>query len=480
VNRSIARLFVVVILLFAILIVWTSRWTVFSATTLQNNPRNQLSFYASLKVKRGRILADNRQVLAKSTKARGGTWNRKYPDGPLFSQAIGYAIPTLNSSAGLEQYLAPQLSGAVKTGLSDVFGRLSTPSAGNDVYTTLDPTAQALAQKLLEGRVGSVVAIVPQTGAVKVMYSNPTYNNNDPSACQTTPNCSQFINATEGRYPPGSTFKLITTAAALNSGEYTPDSEINGDQPLMVSGQPLHNDGNESWGDISLTTALTNSVNTVFAQVGQDVGASTMEDYMKRFGFYAIPPLDFPAGQMAASGELVYGKHSAKLIEPTDPRVDIGRMSIGQDKLGVTPLQMAMVVSAIANDGKLMQPRLTNRIVNQNGQVVETRKPREEDRVIKPNVADEMQQMMRQVVEEGTGESANLEGLDIAGKTGTASTGGYKDGQPLDDAWFVGFPVSDPKIAVAVELSDIPNGYGGTYAAPIAAQVIKTLLAEGQ
>jgi peptidoglycan glycosyltransferase len=139
---------------------------------------------------------------------------------------------------------------------------------------------------------------------------------------------------------------------------------------------------------------------------------------------------------------------------------------------------MAMVVSAIANDGKLMEPRLTSSVVNNDGQVVETVSPQEYDQVMKPKIAQELQQMMRKVVEEGTGETANLDGLNVAGKTGTASTGGTKDGQPLDDAWFVGFPLDDPRIAVAVELSNIPNGYGGTYAAPIAAQVIKTLLGE--
>ena len=139
---------------------------------------------------------------------------------------------------------------------------------------------------------------------------------------------------------------------------------------------------------------------------------------------------------------------------------------------------MAMVVATVADGGKLMEPRLATEVVNPDGQVVESFPPQEYDQVMKPKIAAELEAMMRDVVEEGTGQSANLEGLPIAGKTGTASTPGTKDGEPLDDAWFVGFPIHDPDIAVAVMLENIPNGYGGTYAAPIAAKMIQTLQAE--
>jgi peptidoglycan glycosyltransferase len=201
-----------------------------------------------------------------------------------------------------------------------------------------------------------------------------------------------------------------------------------------------------------------------------------MQKYMERYGFGSVPPLDYPVNQMRPSGEYYNGK----LVPVTNPNIDLGRTAIGQAGLEVTPLQMAMVVSAIANDGKLMQPRLVSKVVNSDGQTVQNVTPLEDDQVMKQKVARQLQVMMRDVVEEGTGTSANLEGLNIAGKTGTASTGGTRNGQPLDDAWFVGFPESDPRIAVAVQLTNIENGFGGTYAAPIAAKVIQTLLAEQQ
>jgi peptidoglycan glycosyltransferase len=483
-NRSIIRLFGVVILLFTVLIVWTSRWTVFSATALNHNSLNQLSYYASLKVKRGQILADDGTVLAKSERASGGTWKREYPEGSLFSQAVGYYFPQTVGSTGIEAARNDALQGPQSV-LTSVFGSFNgTPKVGDDVHTTLDPHAQEQAKSLLEGRVGSVVAMVPKTGAVKVMYSNPTYNDNDPTA-PCGEGC-QLNYATQSRLPPGSTFKLVTTAAALDTGKYTQDSVINGHGPIMVSGHPLQNDSGEEYGDVTLSDALTNSINVVYAQVGEALGANVMQDYMERFGFYAVPPMDYPADQMVRSGELFSpgtcrNNKNYLLLPVTDPCVDLGRTAIGQANLAVTPLQMAMVVSAIANKGTLMQPRLTSKVVNQEGQVVQTISPQEDDQVIKPKVASVMSEMMRNVVEEGTGQSANLEGQTIAGKTGTASIAGTRDGQPLDDAWFVGFaPVADPKIAVAVELTAIPNGYGGQYAAPIAAQVIKTLLAEGQ
>jgi peptidoglycan glycosyltransferase len=489
-NRSILRLFSVVVLMFALLIVWASRWTVFSASALDHNRLNQLGFYASLKVRRGEILADNGAVLARSVKAANGTWRSVYPQGSLFAQAVGYYNPQENQIAGIEETRNRALTG-LQSRQASLFGSFNgTPQVGDSVYTTLDPKGQALARKLLAGRVGAVVAIVPQTGAVKVMYSNPTYNDNNlaaPCPANVAHVGCQFNLATQGGLPPGSTFKLVVTAAALNSGKLTPNSTFAGPSPLLVDGIPLHNDGNVSYPPgTTLTTALTDSIDTIYAQVGLRVGAPTLEEYMKRFGFYSVPPMDYPAAQMRPSGEFYNGS----FVPITNPNMDVGRSSIGQGDLEVTPLQMAMVVAAIANNGKLMEPRLTSRVVNSDGETVETIKPQEYDQVMRPQIAQEETQMMRHVVESGTGTLANIPGLNLVGKTGSASLGACvtgvrvnnvcPGGETYDDAWFVSFSQSDPKIAVAVELSDIPGGYGGTYAAPIAAEMIKTLLAEGQ
>jgi penicillin-binding protein A len=477
VNAPIVRLFGVLVVLFAVLIVWTSRWTVFDATSLTDNPLNKRTLIAELQIERGRIFADNGTVLARSVPAPGHTWTRTYPTGSLFSQVVGYSIAAEGRAAGLEESRGRELNG-IQTGLTSIFGQLGgNDQVGDDVHTTLDPTAQRLAVQELAGRGGSVVALDPRTGAVKVMYANPTYDDNNVDApCPAGESACQLNGSTQDADVPGSTFKIVTLTAALDSGMFTPNSVLNGNSPKLISGAPLENDGNQSWGPQNLTTALTYSINTIFAQVAQDVGRATMTKYMKRFGFYAKPPLDYPPDQLRASQPY---SPSGKPYPPGSPDEDIGRIGIGQGGLLVTPLQMAMVAAAVANGGKLMAPRLTERVVNSTGQTVETIKPSVYSRVMKSSTAGEITQMMRNVVEEGTGQPANLGGVSIAGKTGTASIGAT--GSNLTEPWFIGFaPINDPKVAVAVTVDQTQGGYGGTVAAPIAAKVIQTLLSEGE
>jgi penicillin-binding protein A len=473
-NGAIAKLFVVVLVLFGLLIGWTSRWTVFSASSLTSNPLNRRTLVDDLRIKRGKIIADDGEVLAKSIPAPAHTWKRTYPTGTLFAQPVGYLDALEGQVAGLEESRELALRG-LQTGLSSIFGQLSPNPVGDDVYTTLDPKAQQVAEQALAGRAGSVVALDPQTGAVKVMYANPGFNSNHPHACTQT-GC-ELNRSTQGQYPPGSTFKVVTATAAIDSGKYTPDSVVNGNSPVTISGVPLSNDGDQSFGPISLTTALTYSVNTVWAQVAESLGRATMTKYMKRFGFYAKPPLDYPPGQIKTSRPFA---PNGRPYPPGSPNEDIGRIAIGQGGLLVTPLQMAMVASAVANRGKLMAPRFTDKIVDQDGRTVQTIKPTVYNQVMKASTAQEIGQMMQKVVDEGTGTPAQL-GNDIpfAGKTGTASVG--LPGQNLTQPWFIGFaPIQDPKVAIAVTVERSQGGFGGTVAAPIAKDVVQTLLSEGQ
>jgi penicillin-binding protein A len=472
VSGPIVRLFGVVVVLFALLVFFTSRWTVFQASSLNNNPLNVRTLLDELQIKRGRILASDGTVLARSVRAPQNTWTRTYPTGKLFSQVVGYSIASEGRSAGLEQSAGPDLRGA-QTGLSSIFGQLSPRPVGNDVYTTLDSKAQRMAAQELAGRVGSVVALDPRTGAVLTMYANPTYNDN---LAKRGSGESEFNNSTQAAWPPGSTFKVVTAAAAIDSGKYTPNSAINGASPKTISGVPLQNDNNQSFGDISLTEALTFSVNTVFAQVAQNVGRPTMTEYMKRFGFYSKPPLDYPKGEIRASVPIDF---HGKPFPPASPNEDIGRIGIGQGGLLVTPLQMAMVASAVANDGTLMKPYLVTKVVDQDGRTVHTTNPSVYHQVMKPSTAQALSQMMRRVVEEGTGQPAQLGGISVAGKTGTASIGATGSG--LTEPWFIGFaPANNPKVAVAVTVAQTQGGFGATVAAPIAKDIIQTLLAEGK
>jgi penicillin-binding protein A len=474
-NAQIAKLFGFFVVLFALLIIWTTRWTVIDASALNSNPLNSRTLIAQLKIKRGRILADNAQLLARSVPRKGGLWGRTYPDGPLFAQSVGYSTDQAGNEAGLEQSQARVLRG-IQTGLTSIFGPLGgTQQVGDDLYTTLDPKAQQVAEQQLAGRPGSVVALDPRTGAVLAMYSDPTYDNNHPNApCS---NACQLNRATQGQYPPGSTFKVVTATAAIDSGKYTPDSVVDGKSPVTVSGVPLSNDNNQAFGDINLTTALTYSVNTVWAQVAESLGRATMTKYMLRFGFYRKPPLDLPSNEITTSRPYA---PTGKAYPPGSPDEDIGRIAIGQGGLLVTPLQMAMVASAVANGGKLMAPRLSDRAVDQDGRTVETFQPSAYSQVMKASTASEVAQMMKTVVDDGTGTPAQLgSGISFAGKTGTASVGrvGLNQTQP----WFIGFaPVQNSKVAIAVTVERSDGGFGGTVAAPIAKAVVQTLLAEGK
>jgi penicillin-binding protein A len=212
--------------------------------------------------------------------------------------------------------------------------------------------------------------------------------------------------------------------------------------------------------------------------VAESLGTATMTDYMQRFGFYAKPPLDYPPIQLNVSQPWT-STMPPRPIPPGSPNEDIGRIGIGEGGLLVTPLQMAMVASAVADGGTLMEPRLTNKIVNPEGQTVTTISPRVQSHVMSQATSRQVTQMMEKVVEEGTGQAAQLNGVAVAGKTGTAQIG--SNGSGLTQPWFIGFaPIQDPKVAVAVTVARTQGGYGGTVAAPIAAAVIQTLLAEGR
>ncbi|HTU84062.1 MAG TPA: penicillin-binding transpeptidase domain-containing protein [Solirubrobacteraceae bacterium] len=476
-NAPIVRLFGVIVVLFALLIVFTSRWTVFQASSLQNNPLNVRTLIDELQVKRGRILASDGTVLAKSVAAPDHTWTRTYPTGPLFAHAVGYSIAAKGEAAGLEESAATYVRG-LNTGLSSIFGQLNPRPVGDDVYTTLDPAAQRAAQQALAGEDGSVVAIDPSTGAVKVMYANPTYNDNSSNPGQGCGAKDCLVNrVTEGQYAPGSTFKIVTATAAIDSGMYTENSVINGNSPITVSGVPLNNDGDQSWGPQTLTTAMTYSINTIFAQVAQNVGRATMTKYMKRFGFYSKPPLDYPSGQIGISQP--WSSTTGKPFPPGSPDEDIGRIGIGEGGLLVTPLQMAMVASAVADNGTLMKPHMISRVVNPDGVTVSTVNSSVESQVMKPSTAQAVTRMMEKVVEEGTGITVQIPGITIAGKTGTPQIPTATEPNRTQPAFVAFAPAQHPKVAIAVMIDQSNGGYGATVAAPVAKAVLRVLLSEG-
>ncbi len=476
-NRPIVRLYGLVAVLFALLVAFTSRWTIFEAASLRENKLNARALLEQERIDRGPIVAADGTVLAHDVRGAEDTYQRSYPTGSEFANAIGYDYID-PGTAGVEQFRDSVLDGQSASNLQAILNQLQGKQPeGDKVVTTLRPGAQQVANAKLAGYEGSVVGLEPRTGAVTVMASSPSF---DPNALRTStgyekvaadPGDPLVNRATQYGYAPGSSFKIVTATAAIDTGAFTPESTLSGRNGILVSGIPLDNDDDESFGQLSLTQALAKSVNTVYAQVAERLGKRTMARYMERFGFDREPELDYPAKEMSPSGEY----EGEKLISPTSPNVDVGRLGIGQDKLEVTALQMAEVAAAVANGGRLMVPHLTARIVDPEGSTVEQITPRVQSVVMKPSTAKAVTSMMEAVVNEGTGEAAKIPGVQVAGKTGTAET---QIGNAINNVWFIAFaPASDPRVVVAATLRKVP-GYGAVFALPVVKAVMERLLSE--
>jgi penicillin-binding protein A len=470
-NTPIIRLYGLIALLFGVLVVATSWWSVFTAKDLRDNANNRRPLLAEERIKRGTIRSADGTILARSVKIDKDRYGRRYPTGDEFAHAVGYSFTSIGRS-GLEQFRNDPLTGRRTELIGAVDSLLNKRNVGDSLRTTLNARGQRAAIDGLHGRKGAVVVLDRRTGGVLVMVSTPSYDPNGLDngstfrRLSTDEQNSPLVNrATQSGYPPGSTMKVVTAAAALDTGRYTPDSQVSGRNGKPISGVPLNNFGGEDFGNITLTDALTHSVNTVWAEVGENLGKRTMARYMTRFGFYKPPPIDLPANQLLASGE----RYRGRLLAPNSRRIDVGRMAIGQDKLLVTPLQMATVAATIANGGVRMEPHITQKIVDPDGRTQDEIESRRAARVMSPDAARKLTEMMKNVVKEGTGTAAALKGVDLAGKTGTAE---IDVARQINDPWFIGFT---DKYAVAVVLERVPGGHGGPDAGPVAKQVLEAL-----
>jgi penicillin-binding protein A len=483
VNRQIVKLFAFIVALFAILVGFTSYWSVFDAKALKEKEANKRPLLEQQQIRRGRILAADGTVIAKSVAKGSGSakrYLRRYPEGPLFGHPIGYSFVRQGDSE-FEQFHNEQLIGE-DSEFSSILDELTgATQEGNDIVTNIDTEAQRVAlSDLEEAGFGAVVAIEPSTGEVKVMASNAPFDpNRVPYELEklnlNTLETPLVNRATQGRYPPGSTFKVVTAAAGLESGTITPETTIEAPGTIVDEGQVLANDFDKDWGSISLDTALTNSVNTWFGQLGQKVGQDQLFETMEKFGFGSKPPIDLPEDQVEASG--VEGESG--LLHRNDP-VDLARVAIGQERLLATPLQIAEVAAAVANKGKLMKPQIWNRVINPDGRVLERLDPSVYSEPVSAEVAEELTTAMEGVVREGTGTNAALSsGVPVAGKTGTAETPGNEacgGGENENQAWFMGFaPADEPKIAIAASV-ECTEQFGNDVAAPIFRDVAETIL----
>jgi len=423
---------------------------------------------------RGPIVSREGIVLAESTAETGSvqTFVRSYPEGPLYAHAVGYTS-LLFGNTGLEKEYSRDLSSDSDLTMSGIIDAvLGREQGAQGIRLTMAQTVQQSAQRALTGRTGAVVAIEPTSGEVLALSSSPS---SDPAvllgksavagdAQAADPTTPLRDRAVDQILAPGSAFKVITTAAALESGAANPDSSYADPIALELPGSTavIRNadrgpcaDGTE----VSLATAFRRSCNTVFGQIGMDIGAETIGRMAEAFGFNAEIPFDLPVVPSAFP--------TASLIG--DPPAT-AQSAIGQRDVQATPLQMAMIAATVANDGVVMRPYLVSEWFDRDLNILSQANPVELRRAVSPGTAAVLTELMTEVVEAGTGQAARIDGAVVGGKTGTAEIPGAEP-----HAWFIGFAtVGDRSIAVAVVVEN--GGSGGTVAAPIAREVMQAWL----
>jgi penicillin-binding protein A len=485
-NRRIRMLAIAFLALFVVLFAQANYLQVIASDRLANNPANQRLLLQEYQVDRGDILArDGRTIMARSRPTSGDLkFLRVYPNGPLYAGITGY-YSVVFGRYGLElsqnDYLAGRSSDLLTQNLVDEL--LGRDKRGATVVTTIDAKLQRVAQRSLGTLPGAVVALDPRTGEVLAMVANPTYDPNplashDPKEVRAAqrklvrdPQKPLLSRATQELFPPGSTFKLVTAAAALENG-MTPATTFPNPPALDLpnSTAQLHNFGGEHClggaPQLTLSQALTVSCNVVFGEIGLRLGAEKIVDQATAFGFNRNIPLETPF----VSGRIP----PAASFEGAESFV--ATSAIGQQDVRANPMQMALVAQAIANRGVELVPHLVREVRDADGRVIKTIEPEEYGRPISRQTASELTAMMVNVVNSGTGTAAQIPGIQVAGKTGTAETPG---GNP--HAWFVSFaPAEDPQIVVAVVVlnggSLGSEATGGAVAAPIARSVIEAAL----
>lgn len=443
-------------------IVW---WQVVQAERLNNRAGNPRVAELSARTHRGTIYAADGTVLARSEPGPDGRNHRVYPVASL-SHVLGYVSQRYGVS-GLEESFNGYLSGEQGGNpVNRIWADISRePLKGNDLVLTIDPKVQAAAAAALGGRAGAVVALNPRSGAVLALVSQPGFDagaiDTRGAALLNDPAGPLVNRATQGQYPPGSTFKTVTASAALDSGVLKPDARFKCPSGYVVEGFVIACKGiPPGIREYDFAHAYAWSINASFAQTAVDMGASTLVQYARRFGFEEEIPFDLP---LAIS-------HLLRPRESFNP-VLLANTGFGQGQLAVTPMQMALVVATVANNGALMRPYLVQRVQTPAGALITQHEPQVIRQVIRPETAATLRSFMGTAVKEGFSGAAAIPGVEVGGKTGTAEVGGGQHSH----AWFTSIaPLNDPRVAVAVIVEHA--GQGSTVAAPIAQAVMRAAL----
>lgn len=461
-ERCTRRLFWSFTVLFVLLIGQLTYVQVFAAPRLNADPSNTRAVEEQMRVQRGLILTRDGTELARNQK-EGLYFLRDYPEGSLAEPWLGYNSLRYGR-AGVERVYNQELAGELEVlqlrNLLDVL--TGAPKRGADLLLTVDAQVQAAAAEALGDRPGAVVALDPRTGAVLAWVSFPRY---DPNTLEqewqsliADPGKPLFDRAANGLYPPGSVFKVVVAAAALQEGKVAPDTRFDDTGSFVAGGYKVTNFGDETYGEHDFAHAMAASINTTFAKVGVDVGAATLARYAAAFGLGESLP-------WALGGRTGTFPDAANM-----DTAHVAQVSFGQGEVLVSPFEMALVACGIANAGQIMAPYVVEEVRDYRQTVIQRAKPRVWRRAVTAETAATIRDLMVQVVDEGTGTNAAISGVKVAGKTGTAEVEGGDT-----HAWFIGFaPADSPRVAVAVIVENA--GTGGAVAAPVARQVMETAL----
>ncbi|MEE1930046.1 penicillin-binding protein 2 [Streptomyces sp. TRM 70351] len=482
-NKPLRRIAIFCGILIMALLVRVNWIQFVQADELQTDDRNRRVAIERYSHPRGNIIVDGKAITGSAeTDDQNYTYERTYKNGEMWAPVTGYASQAYGTS------MLEGVYDEILTGNDDrlFFNRTidmltGKPREGGNVVTTLNAAAQKAAYEGLGDKKGAVAAIDPRTGAVLALASTPSY---DPStisgysaddqeswvALNEDPDKPMNNRALRETYPPGSTFKVVTAAAALESGKYDIDKEsgIEDPFPLPQSSDELSNFGSPPCDNATLRDALKYSCNATFAGISDDIGNEGMIEMAEAFGF---------------NEEHFVPIRTAVSVYPEDNQPQNAMAGIGQASNRATPLQMAMVTAAIANDGTLMKPYMVDRLEGPRS-VVEQTEPEELGQPLDATNAEKIQQMMETVVEEGTGTRGQIDGVTVGGKTGTAQRGAENKENPY--AWFISYAMTDDgspvAVAVVVEDSNAERSEisGGGLAAPIATDVMKAVLDGGQ
>ncbi|GAB3400621.1 penicillin-binding transpeptidase domain-containing protein [Schumannella luteola] len=482
-SRELRRVSIIVLAMFAALFLSTSIIQVGQSDNLRSDPRNTRTILASFSAERGDIIVGGQPIASSTPVDDDYQFLRQYANGPLYAPATGYSIIN-GEPRGVEGALNRELAGTADSTFLARLNQIITGQRpkGASVTLTLDANLQQVAWDALGDKTGAVVALNPKTGQILAMVSKPSYDPNQLAshnrqealaaydALVADPTKPLQNRAIAGDlYAPGSTFKLITTATALESGDYTPDSEFPNPGSLTLTGTSTtitNSEGGSCGGGAtaSIATALRLSCNIPFAQLGGELGAKKIQAQAEKFGF-GDDEIDIP--QHVTPSQYPLYTDAAK----------VEQSAFGQADDRVTPLQMAMVSAGIANGGIVMKPNLVQEITAPDLSPLQEFKATEYGRAISEQTATTMTQMMINGVNSGAASNARISGVQVAGKTGTAQNG---VGDPYT-LWFTGFaPADDPQIAVAVVVANGgglgQNGFGNTLAAPIAKKVMEAVV----